>query len=49
MLALYYSTKINGLFISSEGFFALEKNPVICSQRGLMPNPIQSDVTALYR
>jgi hypothetical protein len=33
--------------ISSEGFFALEKNAVICSQRVTLP--IQSGATALCR
>jgi len=29
LLTLSYSSKINGIFISSEGFSALEKNAVI--------------------
>jgi hypothetical protein len=46
-LTLSYLSKIIWLFISSDGFSALEKKTAkTCSQKAMLP--IQLDVTALY-
>jgi hypothetical protein len=44
---LFLFIKNKELFISSEGFSAVEKNTVIGSQRAMLP--IQLGVTARYR